>query len=110
MGIFRVRMQELPPGNDWLELLMPLDGNAELDVSAPDPIGLFKGIWTNGSVTVYCGEVKVQPTGVVLEWFGEHPETTPIDLENKPIRVGGVFTINAAQGKFRYAVKKVQPG
>jgi hypothetical protein len=61
-----------------------------LDVSAPEPIGLFKGSWTNGTKVIYCGEVRMASQGVVLDWKGEYEETTPIDLEEQSIHVGSV--------------------
>ncbi len=65
MAMFRVRMDAAD--GDYLLLLIPLD-DGQLDVSAPDPIGLFKGTWTNGTKEIYYGEVKVAGPGVVLEW------------------------------------------
>lgn len=107
MAMYRVRMDA--SDGDYLLLLVPLDGDGELDISASDPIGLFKGTWTNGARTIYCGEVKVAPSGVVLEWFGEYPETTAIDLEEQNVHVGAVFRVDATDGSYGYTVRSVAP-
>ena len=90
---------------DYLIMLIPLEQNAELDVSAPDPIGLFKGTWDKASI--YYGEIKVRASGVVLEWMGDWPETIPIDLEGQNIHVGAIFTLDSSDGRFRYTVRSV---
>jgi len=99
--MLRVQLEAREDGEP-LTLLIPVDDEMKLDVSVPEP-WLFRGRWDG---ELLYGELRPEPSGIALPWSDGDRMT--IDLEDVPVRVGRIFTVDGSDGRFHYLVRDVQ--